>query len=619
MIISLVYGIGRFLIKYLFYKVSMFTTPLFRSLLSTGTIYILFFLFVTLHPATVQSQPAPQPPAQVTLTGQLTNFTGFLLPNVWGTSTFWDWHTFLIDPIPSAIHTYYPWLQEIELFTATGGCYEGYPGCESNRDLFNDPTIGPASGYNFTLWLKALRNIVNTGLNVYIVTANIPISLSTKPTIGGFNFNSALPNNYTEYYNYMYALGTALVNEFGTEIVSQFKFGVFTEFNNLDWLNATSEEYFQLYDYTACALEDVLGIGNVRIGGHACTQCEPGIHGGNAWHAADLLQHVVNGPNYCDSKRTVPLKFLTDSFYETRPGSPGDLNWFYSDVVPLIQSAQSTVQNNPRLNGLIYGIDEGRILLGPETEGPNLALTTRAVGATYQASFDALLLKLMLYNNMSWYSRWNINSDMGTGLWSFQDNAVDTVATNVAHLTYRMYNGQLVNIRNESSSTEQQITNDGNQAVDGIVTYHSTTRTVRILGFNHYARADDTTGPSALFSLHLCGLSSPNTNQSLVTNLTRIDANHSQFWDTWWNDKISNNITKVNGGWSAYSDGISFDVPENQTYFTSRVPYYQSLATLQTLQTEDNVVLTTNGCIVTTNPLTIPTHGVILLEIMLPA
>ena len=579
---------------------------------------ITIFLGLICLPSTIaQSSP-------VTIVGNIQNTTGFTVPYVWGTHTFWDWHTFLIDPIPSEIHTYYPWLQEIELFTATGGCYVGYPGCSSNRDLFIDPAIGPSSGYNFTLWLQAIKNIVNSNFNVYIVTANIPISLSTTPTIGGFAFNSALPSNYTIYREFITAMAQALVNELGLSIVSQFKFGVFTEYNNLDWLNATADEYFQLYDYTACALEDVLGIGNVRIGGHACTQCEPGIHGGNGWHAADLLTHVINGPNYCDNTRPVPLKFLADSFYETRAGSPGDLLWVKSDVLPLIQTAQTIVQNNPRLEGLLYGIDEGRILLGPASEGTNLALTTRAVGATYQATFDALLCKIMLYNNMSWYSRWNVNSDMSTGLWTFQSHAVDTVATNVAHLTYRMYNGKLVNINNITTPSTDSTVLDGHQAIDAIVTYHpssSSNSIIRVLGFNHYSLADDNIGPDALFSLNICGISTKsNNNINLITNITRIDSNHSQFWNTWWEDKQMNNITKVNGGWSAYSDGISFDVPENQTYFNSRVPYYQSLAALQTtILPSNSIILTTNGCITTNNnPITIPTHGIILLEITLP-
>lgn len=595
------------------------------------------------------SVASPTRAADVAVVASISN-TSFKIKPIWSSNIFWDWHDWLQGPLPDGTLDQFPFLREIELFTATGGCYAGYHDPISNqtcgslsRDLFVDPAIGPASGYNFTLWLEAVGNIVASGLNVYVVTANVPVSMSSQPVLGGFQFNSAPPSNMTAYRDYLNALATAAVTKFGLPTVRNWKWGVFTEFNNQDWLNVTSDVYMQVYDFTACALEDALGRGNVRIGGHACTQCQPdkaGGGGGRAWNATDLLIHVVNGTNACTGGVGAPMTFMSDSFYETRPGVPGDLSWFAPEVDQLLNQARELGM----LSQLETGIDEGRILSGPTSEGPFVPINTRAIGNTYQATFDALLYNLMVKRNMSWYARWGVNTDGPDGMWTWNfstPQAVDNAAGNLARLTTALTNQELL-----SSSNGTELSTDGS-IVDSVVSWlqisdekpahshvtifgsrdheslHSAIGSggnasgiLSFLAFNHFDQLNST-GPDKLVSFSVCGFQpAPTAQTPLIGYLTRLDNENGQFWNQWWDDKTAKNITKLNGGWSAYGDEVSFDLPADREYWLSQVPTYQGLAALQS-NAYGNANLNTNGCV--EFEIEISCHGVALVQLPVPA
>lgn len=147
----------------------------------------------------------------------------------------------------------------------------GFPGCSSDRDLFVDPT-DPSKGYNFSSLLDALANVVAGGFTPHIITGNVPIALSASPYIGGFGFNSEPAANWTAYRAYINALAAAAVERFGVSQVRTWWWGVLTEYNNVDWYVGPPEAYFELYDTTGCALQDVLGASGVNFGAHMCTQ-----------------------------------------------------------------------------------------------------------------------------------------------------------------------------------------------------------------------------------------------------------------------------------------------------------------------------------------------------------
>jgi hypothetical protein len=175
-----------------------------------------------------QLDAAPPAAAPVTITGNVAADAG-LAPNVWSTMTSWSPGSYS-SPAPPGINATYPFLKFIELFTATGGCYVGYPGCTSTRDLLNDPAKGLTSGINVTSLLGPLRNIVAAGFIPHVVTGNVPIALSSLPKLGGFGFNSAPPRDPEEYRKYIAGVAGALVAEFGQAEVARWRWGVFTEY-----------------------------------------------------------------------------------------------------------------------------------------------------------------------------------------------------------------------------------------------------------------------------------------------------------------------------------------------------------------------------------------------------
>ena len=58
---------------------------------------------------------------------------------------------------------------------------------------------------------------------------------------------------------YIADVAKGLVGALGIEVVTSFRWGVFTEFNNADWLASNADTYIELYDHTVCGLADALG------------------------------------------------------------------------------------------------------------------------------------------------------------------------------------------------------------------------------------------------------------------------------------------------------------------------------------------------------------------------
>lgn len=223
------------------------------------------------------------------------------------------------------------------------------------------------------------------------------------------------------------------MDEFGLEEMRGWRWGVFTEYNNADWLKASPQSYFDTFDYTVCGLEDVLGgAKNVDVGAHACVQCG----GKSDWDPLLFLHHVATGVSACSGKKP-HLNFTANSFYEHGPADPGDLSAFKKQGLIVLDTAKKLGLDTAR-----FGIDEGRLLSGPE--GPNAPLTTRAVGTGYQASWDAMFFKALAYSGSpgAYYSRWGVN--FANHLFAQPESTVDNVAANVAKLAYKLEGGHLV-------------------------------------------------------------------------------------------------------------------------------------------------------------------------------
>ena len=549
----------------------------------------------------------------VTLSGSLAR-TGSPIPNWAPTLTAWGPSSFPHAP-PPGFAAHYPFLRYVQLFTATGGCYLGFEACDSDRDLFNSPAVGMASGINASSLFPPLRHILAAGLKPHIVTGNVPIALSLQPPVlGGFNFNSQPPRDMAEYRRYIAGVAGQLVAEFGGAEVASWRWGVFTEYNNPDWLRSNASTFAALYDHTACGLVDALGSpGAVDLGVHACMQC-----GAGAWDALGFLEHAASGASACTGG-PVHLNWTGNSFYEDEPGAPGDLSWLAPQGLAVLARAQALGLPTAR-----YGIDEGRLLFGPE--GSAFALTTRAVGPAYQGSWDALLFKLLAATGVreAYYSRWGLGFQGDV----FADPAAnaDSVATNVAQLAYALAGLPSVPTTNSSSSGSSG--SSSSSMVDGVVALDAATGSWRVLAllFHHHPWLNASEPGSgigaAAVSVQLCGAPAAAAGKAVAgATATRVGAAAANAWPAWEAAAAAANLSHSSGdyrsGWSALSDSPPLQSPRAYATLAAAMPALQAAAQLQQQPLEGGAAVGADACL--RFAVTLQPHEVALVEMVLPS
>jgi len=538
----------------------------------------------------------------VAITGDVSR-AGAPVPAVFSTLTHWNIADFGGQAPPADFRARYPFLTHVEFFTATGGCYAGFPGCTSDRDLFNDAAVGPASGVNASRLFAPLRNVLAAGLTPHIVTGNVPLALSAPPrALGGFGFNAAPPSSMAAYGDYIEAVASQLVAEFGAAEVSRWRWGVFTEYNNQDWLNGNASAFADLYDYTVCGLERALGgASSVDVGVHACVQCG----GAHDWNPLDFLEHAATGVSACTGGR-VHLNWTGNSFYEHAPGDPGDLSaWAPQGAAVLARAAELG------LPAARYGIDEGRLLWGPE--GPTFQLTTRAVGDAYQASWDALFFKLLVATGATdaYYARWGLSTGAA---FDAADAVVDNAAANLARLAERLARGgaRLVPTANASAPgappTRAVVDAVASAGADGVL---------RALVFHHWPALDASAVPAATATLALCGLGAAVPRGAVKgAVITRLDADNSMFWPLWRADAARANLSAAAGdygaGWSEWSDDLDLGSPRARGVLAAGLARYQAAAALAAGPLAGAAV-GADGC--ARVDVQLPPHGVALVEL----
>lgn len=363
------------------------------------------------------------------------------------------------------------------------------------------------------------------------------------------------------------------------------------EYNNQDWLIGDSANYNNMYDYTLCGLEDALGVGNVNIGVHGCVQC------GGAWDPLLFLQHAANGTSAC-SGRPVHLSWTGNSFYEYGPGRPGNLLWFPTQAAAVYDRAVAL-----GLNTSVYGIDEGRLLDGPE----GLPATTRAMGTAYQASWDAMFFADLAYLGSpgAYYSRWGVNA--ANSLFADPLTTVDNVACNVAQLSYRMAGGGLVSVTGTGALPPNvQVGASVSAGTDG---------TLRVLAYHHYKDLNASGVPPQTLAGKLCGLPTSVPSGPVANAVaTRVDDTHANFWPLWWADATAANLTVAagdyNSGWSLLSDAPPIRSAKAQGVMAAGVAKYRAAAQLVTEPLAAGVAA---GCV--QFAVVLPPHGVALLEL----
>lgn len=455
---------------------------------------------------------------------------------------------------------HFPHVRNIQLMTATGGSLQ--------RDLFVNPadTVN-RKDYNFDVLVRSLRNIVKQGLKPMIKTGNVPVKLSRNPRAGGFGVNVRPPASYEEYYDYIHALARTLVGEFGLKEVSSWSWGVLTEYENKDWFTTENESpedtriaYCMLYDYTVAALEEVIGAGNLTVGAHSMT-VNPGL-----WEERLFIDHVAKGINYKTGRNGTQIDFLSTSFYDRSPGIPVKENLTLEESVNLLK--RRAEENG--LKNIKIGIDEGRLLQGPEEDSRDL--WTRVVGHTFQAAYDARMFQVMSDLEADWFSSWGLTTER---LWG----GVETVSTHVAKLGYRMAGNARIGLKISGAAS------DPDSEVGGLGSVSEAGDKVFLMVYNYSGRLPGGNGAElpeiVVRNVDWTG------GKAVQVKKWIIDEQHGNFWPFWWKDMQERGLGNDSFYWSRYS----VDVPRNmksqadRDFWYSREPFYNDRAQLDSTVT----------------------------------
>ena len=276
-------------------------------------------------------------------------------------------------------------VEYVEVMIATGG--------SEQWDCFRNPRDrSKTDDYDFSRVVEGCRGIVAAGFKPYLKLGTVPLKLSSGKRSAVYEVSRLPPDDFEEYGRYMEACAKALVDAFGRDEVLKWRFAVFTEFENAEWLWAGSggksrQAYCRLYEVTARAFERIVSP-DIDIGAHAMVVTE------GEWDERDFIKYAA--------QKRLPLKFLTASFYESCPGGRPRGKTLRQTLSHLREAAEAA-----GFKDLRYGVDEGRILNGDKmVNGKRRPLQMRVVGDTWQAAYDARVVKTLFDEGADWFAAW---------------------------------------------------------------------------------------------------------------------------------------------------------------------------------------------------------------------
>ena len=489
------------------------------------------------------------------------------------------------------LKTAYPWMNEVEIFAASGGSYLGYPGlpgdvakCEFTRDLFKDPANRAVTDdYDFSPLIRACRNVLRQGLKPCLKLHSVPIKYSARPRIEWFRMNNRPPDDYRVYADYISALVAATAQAFGRDEVSTWRWIVGSEMENRTWFEAagggseaTLQAFCSLYDWTVFGVERVLGPRTGPIGTHAWMVEDP------FWRPERFIEHCARGTNAATGRTGTRLDFLGISVYDRTMSdlsavntpaaaaalgkkkagaarAAGELN--ESGQVGLLESRirrARAVLHQFGFGQVSLEVCEGGIVFG--TDGKWL-WTGLCPGGAYDASWTALSFKRMLDSQVTGWARWPV--PLTGGLF----DGIETASTHALRLFWRMAGDDRLAVSGVPDAARPV----------GVVASRSPDRSAfRLLAYHH---APDKTRPDALqtvrFELH----DLPGAGEAEVT-IWRVDPAHGDFWPQWEKDRAARGIGDDNFQWSHDQVDVAHALkkPQDIAFWRSQQGEYQALA-----------------------------------------
>lgn len=357
-----------------------------------------------------------------------------------------------------------PYFEYVASMHMTGGWLD--------RDLFKNPSdLSVTDDYEFSDLITFCRNALVQGVKPYVKTGMIPKKLSFRTIEEIQSANSQVygqnlraPYDYHLYFTYIAAIVQALVNEFGLEEVRSWRWGVLAEYESQDIFDVgTPEEtciaYCQIYDYTVAAIQSVLGE-NIWVGAHSATIDIL------YWDMRDFLRHCASGTNYYTGKVGSHLSGLAISYYDVTPEQACLTGLTMGESLAKLRAFAESIG----LNGLSYGVEEGRILNGMDGKG----LATRIVGHTYQAGFDASWFKQAIDYDIDYLMQWNLYAAHNS---INVMEGIKTVSYHVADRFYHMVGSSLLG----SEKTYNNIPSDIECEI--VASHNAETNTVYVMGY----------------------------------------------------------------------------------------------------------------------------------------
>ena len=471
---------------------------------------------------------------------------GETLPNIVSNVNVWYMGKSYYHPKINQDANVFEFVEYVQFMQCTGG--------STDRDLFRNPGRRDVKDdYYFDGLIKNCSGVLKMGAKPHLKLGSVPLKFTTDPVSAEFGTNIYPPDDYKEYYTYIKAVITALVEEFGLDEVRTWHFGCMTEYENYSWFKARSGApddskvaFCKLYDYTVQALLDVLG-DDVYVGAHSMTVTEGG------WDERGFIEHCASGTNYANGGLGTQLCYLSASYYDYFPGVFTTGMDLASTVAFLREAAE-----NCGLKGLKFGIDEGRLLCGVNAGSQSIELYNRTTGYTWQAAYDARLFKIGIDAGLDYFSSWNFLS--GGNIYGYP-----TISFHVASNL-----GKMAGMRRAAAEVKFT-TLDGAEAdclaaTDG--------GTVRLMVYNfknslNYARKLN-------YTLRVkCPFGG--SQASVTRYLVSDDCN---FFDEWLKDRESMGITAADFGWSPDDPLLDFAVTLSNTtaiskYRTVRDKYFE--------------------------------------------
>jgi len=222
----------------------------------------------------------------------------------------------------------------------------------------------------FEPYIGIIKAQLSVGFTPMIVLDNVPNKMSNTPkyTYG----NCSPPEDYDIWFKYIQLFIQALVDEFGMDQVSHWRFRVGTEpdlFPN-HWAG-TKEEYFKHYDFTVAAVESIIKEPLIGPGNILMWRGHQEVEKGGRW-GFDLFEHCADGENYYTGEKGTRVTFLGQSLYAISPRP--------FEYEANIKRVRAELAKYPSLRDVDYEIHEYGELMEALSKGDAVRYTEFFVG-----------------------------------------------------------------------------------------------------------------------------------------------------------------------------------------------------------------------------------------------